>query len=222
MRIHSALVLSLVLVAANLALAAEPAAEPKVETISAPPATVPGAIAGMLQATGYRVLAPGGSPLVQIWLGKDVPVSGKKEVEGANYPALTPGVLLGVISFSTATKDFRSQPIKPGTYALRYELLPNDGNHMGVAPDRDFLLLVPVADDPGPAKILSYQELVKLSSRAAGSSHPVVFSMPAADKRTLPAAYTDANGYIIFAAQLATTVGDLPVAMIVKGVSMSF
>jgi hypothetical protein len=207
-----------ILFAATLACAAEP----KVEAISTPPAAVPSAIAGVLQASGYRVLAADGNPLVQIWLCKEVPVSGKKEIEGANYPALTPGTLVGVFALAAAGKDFRNQPIKPGTYALRYELLPNDGNHMGVAPDRDFLLLVPIADDPGPAKTLSYPELVKLSSQAAGSSHPAVFSMPASDKRSLPAAYTDANGYIIFAATLPTTAGDLAVALIVKGISMSF
>jgi hypothetical protein len=217
MRFRCAIVLLSILIAANLALAAEP----KVEAVAVPPAA-PGAIAAVLQAKGYKVLGADGSSLAEIWLRKDVPVSGRKEVEGANYPALSPGMLLGVISFSAAAKDFRSQPIKPGMYALRYALLPNDGNHMGVAPDRDFLLLVPVADDPGPGSVLPYPELVKLSSRAAGASHPAVFSMPAVDKRSLPAAYTDANGYTIFAAQLGTAAGELPLAMIVKGVSMSF
>jgi hypothetical protein len=211
-----AAVAAFVILNAGLALAAEP----KVETVPAPP-SVSGAVADALQAKGYRVLAGDGSPLIQIWLRKDTPVSGKKEVEGANYPALTPGLLLGVISFATTAKDFRNQSIKPGTYALRYELLPNDGNHMGVAPDRDFLLLVPVADDPGPAKNPPYDELMKLSSRATGTNHPAVFSMVATDKRTLPSAYTDANGYVVFSAVLSTSTGDLPIAVIVKGVSMS-
>ena len=218
MRIRNAFVLLPLVMATGLALAAEP----KVQAVSALPASIPGVIAGALQASGNRVLAADASPVAEIWLRKDLPVSGQKEVEGANYPALTPGILVGVILFSTPGKDFRSQQVKPGTYAMRYELLPNDGNHMGVAPDRDFLLLVPVADDPGPAKTLPYQELVKLSSRAAGTSHPAVFSMPAVDKRDLPAAYADPNGYIVFAGQLGTTAGNLPVALIVKGVSMSF
>ena len=218
MKARTTVVLLLVILSVTQAMGAEL----KVEPVSAPPASAPAAIAAALQAHGYRILAADGRPLAEVWLCKDAPVSGKKEVEGANYPALTPGLLVGVISFATPAKDFRSQPIKPGAYALRYELLPNDGNHMGVAPDRDFLLLTPLADDPGPAKTLLDDELVRLSSRAAGTNHPAVFSMPALDQRTLPAAYTDSNGYIVFAAPLSTAAGELPIALIVKGVSMSF
>jgi hypothetical protein len=198
------------------------AAEPKVEAVSGPPAAAPKAIAETLQSPGNAVLGADGNPIAQIWLRKDFSVSGKKDVEGANYPALAPGVLVGVISFPAQAKDFRGQPIKSGTYSMRYALLPNDGNHMGVAPDRDFVLLVAVADDPGPATSVSYDELVKLSSRAAGTSHPAAFSMPAPPSRSLPAAYTDANDYVIFAGELVTSAGKLPVAVIVKGVSMSF
>jgi hypothetical protein len=198
------------------------AAEPRLEAVSGPPAGAPKAVAEALQSPGQTVLAADGNPVAQIWLRKDLPVSGKKEVEGANYPALAPGMLLGVITFPASAKDFRGQPIKSGTYSMRYALLPNDGNHMGVAPDRDFVLLVPVADDPGPANSVSYDELVRLSSRAAGTSHPAAFSMPAPPSRALPAAYTDANDYVIFAGELAAATGKLPFAVIVKGVSMSF
>ena len=44
------------------------------------------------------------------------------------------------------------QGIQPGLYTLRYELVPNDGNHLGVANSRDFGLLVRAADDPDPAR----------------------------------------------------------------------
>jgi hypothetical protein len=198
------------------------AAEPRVEAVSGPPAAAPKAIAEALQSAGNAVLGTDGNPVAQIWLRKDVPVSGKKDVEGANYPAIAPGVFLGVITFPAQAKDFRGQPIKSGTYSMRYALLPNDGNHMGVAPDRDFVLLVSAADDPGPSNSVSYDDLVKLSSRAAGTSHPAAFSMPAPPSRALPAAYTDANEYVIFAGELATATGKLPVALIVKGISMSF
>jgi hypothetical protein len=197
------------------------AAEPKVEGVKEPPA-VAKEIAAVLQADGYRVLGADGKPLAEIWFRKEVPVTPKREVEGAIYPTLSPGEFLGVMALPAVAKDFRGQTIKPGTYTLRYELLPNDGNHLGVAANRDFALLVRDADDPGPDKTLSLDELVKLSDRAAGTSHPAVFSMVAPANRALPAAYLDANGYVILAAEAPAASGALPVALIVKGVSMSF
>ena len=50
------------------------------------------------------------------------------------YGALPEGALLGVVHFPKATTDFRSQTIKAGFYTLRYGLIPQDGNHMGVNP----------------------------------------------------------------------------------------
>jgi hypothetical protein len=118
---------------------------------------------------------------------------------------------------------------------MRYDLLPGDGNHMGVAPDRDFLLLVPAGDDPGPAGALPYARLVKLSAAAAGTNHPLVLSMVAPASRPVPAVYTDSNGYVVFSAELHmessstpngksgnAAITALPIAIIVKGVSASF
>src|SRR5256885_12271604 len=34
--------------------------------------------------------------------------------------------------------------------SLRYEMQPNDGDHLGTAPTRDFLLALPAANDPDP------------------------------------------------------------------------
>ncbi len=197
-------------------------AGPRVEPVGAAPDSVPAPLRQALETKGYRVLQADGSPLAQVWLRSDVPSSGKKEVEGANYPMLAPSTFVGVIDFPAPDKDFRGQPIKPGAYVLRYELMPADGNHMGVAPDRDFLLLVRAGDDPGPAAMPSSAELVKLSARAAGTNHPLVLSMVAAPGGALPEATTDPNGYLIFSANLQTSGGALPMAVILKGVSMSF
>ncbi len=198
------------------------AAGPRVEPVGAAPDSLPAPLRQALETKGYRVLQADGSPLAQVWLRSDVPSSGKKEVEGANYPMLAPSTFVGVIDFPAADKDFRGQPIKPGAYVLRYELMPADGNHMGVAPDRDFLLLVRAGDDPGPAAMPSSAELVKLSARAAGTNHPLVLSMVAPPGGAVPGATTDANGYLVFSATWQVAGGALPMAVILKGVSMSF
>ena len=52
-----------------------------------------------------------------------------------------------------------------------------DGAHSGVAPQRDFALLTPVASDPDPAAKPAFEELVKQSGKASGTPHPAVFSL---------------------------------------------
>ena len=41
--------------------------------------------------------------------------------------------------------------IKPGVYTLRYGVQPDNGDHLGVSPHRQFLLISPAADDRNPA-----------------------------------------------------------------------
>jgi hypothetical protein len=46
-----------------------------------------------------------------------------------------------------------------------------------VAPQRDFLLLTPIASDGNPAAKPGFEELVQWSAKAAGTPHPAVLSM---------------------------------------------
>jgi hypothetical protein len=180
-------------------------------------AAVPAAVGDALQTSGYRVVRSDGKARCEIWLRKSLPAASGKVAEGANYPELAAAEFVGVISFPNGGKDYRGQPIKTGVYGLRYELLPNDGNHMGVAPARDFLLLTPLAADPDPDARYTYEQLVALSRRAAGSNHPAVFSM-VVPEGALPGAYTSGEGYEVFAAKLKLASGrELPFALVVKG-----
>ena len=79
------------------------------------------------------------------------------------------------------TTDYRNQKIKPGLYTLRYALHPVDGNHQGVAPQRDFALLSPVTEDADPATV-SRDETIKRSTKTTGSKHPSVWSLGPGDE----------------------------------------
>ena len=98
---------------------------------------------------------------------------------------LPEGAFLGVLHFPNPTTDFRSQTIKAGYYTLRYGLIPQDGNHMGVNPYRDAFVLGPVSADPGPDKTLSFDDLVKLSRQASGTPHPGFLVGAAGQRRQL-------------------------------------
>ncbi|HXZ78585.1 MAG TPA: hypothetical protein VEG30_01565 [Terriglobales bacterium] len=198
-----------------LALTLAPEKVEPVAALSDPAASA--AIVAVLEPQGYRA-SSGGAPLCDLWLRKDLPVA-KKMIDGANYADLSESEFIGVIRFPNQASDFRGQEIRAGLYSMRYALLPNDGNHLGVAPARDFVLLVPLASDPDPARTFTEAELVRLGLRASGTAHPAVFSMVAAGA-LLPSVTRTADDYVVFAAKTKTATGaDYPLAIVVQGVA---
>jgi hypothetical protein len=154
------------------------AASYKVEPSATPPTGLSDALKGILQAQGSRILNEQGGIWCEIWIRKEVANTGKPASPDAKYPALHLGSLLGVMSFPAAGSDYRGQAIKPGIYTMRYCLIPQDGNHLGAAPIRDFVLLVPVAEDAkDPEAAMTVEELVNLSRKASGTDHPAVINL---------------------------------------------
>jgi hypothetical protein len=82
-----------------------------------------------------------------------------------------------VIRFPAKGADRRGQVMPAGVYTLRYSNFPVDGAHSGVAPQRDFALMTPLAADPDPAGKPAFDDLVKMSGKASGTPHPAVLSM---------------------------------------------
>ena len=171
-----------------------------------------------LEPAGYSVLLDDGSEWCKIWLAASVPASGKTDVEGALFPQLSESTLIGVISFAKPATDYRGQGIQSGLYTLRYELLPNDGNHLGVADNRDFALLIPAGDDPDPAARFDFQHLVALSRKATATGHPGPINLvqPASD--AAPAVSNDGQEHWVFAGKLKMQSGDpLLLGIVIKG-----
>ena len=186
----------------------------------APPLTdaaVPSSIRSAVETTGARIVRPDGSVLCEIWLRKSLPRATAAPAKAAAYPQLSESALVGVVSFPNGASDFRGQSIKPGFYTMRYELLPEDGNHMGVAPTRDFVLLLPASAEPDPAAKYDYAQMVKLSSQASEANHPAVFLLLTPDggeERT----FRNADGFQVYASSIKTEDGKaVPIALVVKG-----
>ncbi len=206
------------LVISLLALASAAFAQVKLETIPAPPdASVPAAVRSALEPNGYRVLRSDGAVQAEIWLRKTMPAAANPNKD-ALYQQLSPALMAGVLSFPNGGKDYRGQPIKAGYYTMRYELLPQDGNHLGVAPNPDFLLLIPAASDPDPTAKFDFIKMVELSAKASGTNHPAAFSMLPPESGDLPKAFQNADSFIVFAGMLKLDSGkSLPFSLIVKG-----
>jgi hypothetical protein len=175
-------VLPLALAIALPAAAARAQDSYKVEALKeGPPASLAAAVKGTLAASGYRVLDDQGKPYAEFWLRSAVPASGAPAGPKGTvlFPILAEGELLGAIRFSEEGGDYRDQPISAGVYTLRYGLQPVNGDHLGVSPYRDFVLLVPAAKDTGVAPVTG-DALMKQSAEAAGTNHPAVLMLLAA------------------------------------------
>jgi hypothetical protein len=214
MRKHCLASFFLIVLAISSAFAA------KLERIQKPTdSSVPGAFSEVLDPNGYRVTLDDGSVLCDIWLRKEIPVSGKKEAEGVLFPEIASSTLLGVVSFPKQASDFRGQAIPAGFYTLRYELVPSDANHLGVSPNRDFALLVPITADADPKAQFTYQELISLSRKASNTQHPAPLSIVQAGAQ-MPGIAKDDQDHWIFSAKLHFASGeDIPLGLIVKGIA---
>lgn len=141
----------------------------------APPADLAPAVRETLEAAGRRVLDAEGKPLVDVWLRKAAPASGKPAgPKGAIlYPVLAEGELIGAARYAVEGGDYRDQAVAPGVYTLRYGLQPVNGDHLGVSVNRDYALLLPAARDADPAD-LPPRKSEEESAEAVGSTHPGV------------------------------------------------
>lgn len=147
----------------------------KLEPVATAAPGLPAAFASTVQAQGFRVTASSG-PWCEVWLAKSLPLGAKSDDASVSLP-IAQGTLLGVINFPGKGADRRGQVIPAGVYTLRYSLFPVDGAHSGVAPQRDFALLTPIAVDADPAAKPGFDDLVKMSGKASGTPHPAVLSL---------------------------------------------
>lgn len=198
------------LCALALATAGTLSAGMKVESAGPPPAEA-SALAASLSKDGIKVLKDDGSVLCELWFVPAVPSGGGPE-ENTSFAGAPQGALFGVARFPSRHSDRRGQTIKPGLYSLRYSLFPLNGDHQGVAPQRDFLLFAPLASDPGPDAKPGFAQLVVLSQKASGTPHPLVWSFWK-DESGAPAGVEESEQDQI----LHFKIGDTPVALIIIG-----
>lgn len=174
----------------------------KVERIGAPTG-VSDALQQAVESKGYRVTLDGGWT-AEFWFARQLKTE-KRDAPDALYPELANGEFVCVVTFSQAMTDYRGQSIPAGTYTLRYQTLPQDGNHMGVAPNPDFLLAIPAANDPAPEATYPYKKLVALSAKSTATNHPAVIAL---DRAGEPSTVTkDERGDTVFSVAIPVQQG---------------
>jgi hypothetical protein len=182
------------------------AAAGKAERIGAFAGAAPGWVKGALDPQGYRVTLSSGSVAAEVWFRKDL-------------AGLKPSAFVGVVTFPAPTSDFRGQAVRAGTYTLRYAEMPDNGDHLGAAPTKTFLLLSPVAEDTAAADDLTFEQVTKMSARTNGSNHPSPLNLAdVTGQQEFPAVATNQYGHEVFYVKLQTSAGrELPIGLVVKG-----
>ncbi len=182
----------------------------KLEPLTAAPEGLPAAYASLLSSQGYRVTGPKGA-WCEVWFRKSIPGVTKPADPSVIFP-FGQGTFLGVIRFPAGGSDRRGQTFKAGLYTMRYSNYPVDGAHQGVAPQRDFALLTPIANDTDPNAMPGFDKLVT-ASRTSGTAHPCVFSLEPPPGTAFPAVVKDGDTDWV----LEVKVGDQSIGLIVVG-----
>jgi hypothetical protein len=183
----------------------------KLEPIATAAPGLPAAYAALIETSGYRIAGTSG-PWCEIWFRKSLPAGAKPADNAIAFP-IAQGALVGILRFPAMGADRRGQTIQPGVYTLRYSNYPVDGSHQGVAPQRDFVLLTPIAGDADPNAAPAFDALVQMSDKASGTPHPAVLSIETPSGSTFPAVTKEGDHDWV----LNVKIGNLPFAIIVAG-----
>lgn len=148
-----------------------------------PPKEIAEAIRSTLDPKAYTLLVDQ-KPALEVWLRQEVPLKSGSEKEPLAKIGET--TVVGAVSIQGSLTDYKGNDVPKGIYTARFELQPQDGDHLGTAEFPYFLVLVPADSDKELNGLNSFKSLTKASGKATSSGHPVVLSLrpAAADAKT--------------------------------------
>lgn len=139
-----------------------------------PPSELAPAIAGALGSDVTTVTA--GGARLEFWLVEALELAKKPAPDALSWSDVPEGALVGALRVSGSWSDIRGFTIRPGVYTLRFALQPQNGDHMGVSPHREFLLPGPAAEDTAVAPV-GYDGAVELARKVSRRAHPASISL---------------------------------------------
>jgi hypothetical protein len=178
------------------------------------PSDLPAAYTAQLQADGYKILNASGAVYCEVWFVKTAPSGPRSTEDAVTLPTIPQGALLGVIRFGAPAADRRGQSLKAGTYTMRYGNYPVNGDHQGVAPQRDFAVLAPISTDPDPAAKPAFDAMIAQSRKASNTPHPAVLSIWASGSDVKAPSFAKEGDHDWV---LNAKMGDTPVSIILVG-----
>lgn len=179
--------------------------------------SVPAAMRGLLDSKGLKVVNGEGKALCEIWFRKEIPTT-DQTVDGAFFGQIKEGTFVGIIHWIENGADFRGQGIKAGYYSLRYGLILQDGNHLGVSPARDFLIACKLSDEKDPNTALTFDEMMKLSRAASATGHPSTWVLAEVySEEGLPRIHKNEHEHMVLETPLNTAKGKILVGLTLVG-----
>ena len=152
------------------------------------PAELAAPVAALIASGGVRARV--GANTLTFWFVKQLPASAETSAgKAATWSDIKEGTLVGAAKIDKDFRDIRGRVIKAGTFTVRYGIQPANGDHLGVSPYREFLLLSPARIDTDPAP-RDHDALVEVSKEAIGGSHPAVLSIDPPISTAAPLAVT--------------------------------
>ncbi len=121
-------------------------------------------------------------PLYDLWLAREITLAEKPDTgTGIKFGEIAQGAFVGVLRAHGGESDYRQAQIAKGVYLLRYAVQPNNGNHLGTADTRDFVILSGPDDDVDPAPVPEEEKLVERSLLVSPTDHCVILYLRQAD-----------------------------------------
>lgn len=160
-----------------LAVALTLATQDAASTVSAsaldaePPDEIAAPLRSQLEDRGVRVTA--GKATIDFWWVKALPA---KTGESFSWSGVAEGTFIGAARVTGTHEDIRGRRIRDGVYTLRLGLQPQNGDHLGTSPYREFLLVIQAAQDTDP-RPLGHETAVELAALTIKSSHPAIWSL---------------------------------------------
>jgi hypothetical protein len=125
------------------------------------------------QLFAESVVIERGESRIHFWGVRSLALSAGDKPEWAG---VAPGALVGALQTEAPLPDIRGFTIPAGVYTLRFAMQPQDGDHMGVSPYRQFLVVSPAAEDR-TADALGFDGTVALGKKTLRRSHPATLSI---------------------------------------------
>ena len=158
-----------------------------------------------------------GTTKLEFWWVKSLALRGG--ASGApSWSGVPDGSLVGALRLGANWTDIRGYTVRPGVYTLRFALQPQNGDHLGISPNREFLLPAPAADDVTVDPV-GYDGAVALAKKSSRRAHPASISIdpPGSAAKPLSAATNDL-GHQAVVVSVATSAGTpLTFGVVVQG-----
>jgi len=156
-------------------------------TEKAAPKEISESIRAVLQPQAIQLLQ-GEKPVLEIWLRNEVPLKAKPASANEALNSIAETALVGVVAVNDASlHDYKDNEISKGVYTARFEMQPQNGDHLGTAEFDSFVLLTDATNDKELNGLNNYKTLTKASGKSTSSGHPVVVSLrPASGEGNFP------------------------------------